>query len=140
MRSFLVCAKSSGMCCIFDLKQGNELKLLSSFEAHKNYITKCVLNPEKNLLATSSADSEVRIWERNVESEKIDFHLKSRLVGHKKWVWDCEFSLDSKYLISCSSDKTIKIWSVDTSKVLSSLPNNKGVSNIALVDEDIEQN
>lgn len=82
----------------------------------------------------------MRIWARNPEEEKIDFHLKSRLVGHKKWVWDCDFSLDSKYLISCSSDKTIKIWSVETSKTLSTLPNQKGVSNIALVDEDIDQN
>ncbi len=82
----------------------------------------------------------MRIWERNLEEDKINFYLKSRLVGHKKWVWDCDFSLDSKYLISCSSDKSIKIWSVESSKVLTSLPNNKGVSNIALVDEDIDQN
>lgn len=43
---FLVGAKSSGMCCVFDYTPGKELKLLSSYEAHKQYITKCVLSPE----------------------------------------------------------------------------------------------
>lgn len=43
---FLVGAKSSGVCCIFDYSYGSDLKFLSQFEAHKNYITKCVISPE----------------------------------------------------------------------------------------------
>ncbi len=43
---FLIGAKSSGVCCVFDYGHDRDLKLLSSFEAHKTYITKCVLSPE----------------------------------------------------------------------------------------------
>lgn len=43
---FLVGAKSSGVCCVFNYSYESELKLLTSFEAHKTYITKCVLSPE----------------------------------------------------------------------------------------------
>jgi G protein beta subunit-like protein len=87
-----------------------------------------------SLLATCSADTEIRIWEK--VKDKKDFALKSRFVGHKKWVWDCEFSLDSKYLISCSSDKSIRVWSLEQSKQLSNLTNPKGVNHIALVDDE----
>lgn len=43
---FLVGAKSSGMCCVFDYGSEKNLTLLNSYEAHKTYITKCVLSPE----------------------------------------------------------------------------------------------
>ena len=127
---FLVGAKSNGKVCIFDYNNNNEGQNLSKpkvFEAHKNYITKCLLSPENNMLATCSADSEIRLWERknlvdedgNIQNDgMVDFELKSRFIGHKKWVWDCDFTLDSNYLLSCSSDKTIKIWSIATGKFI----------------------
>jgi G protein beta subunit-like protein len=43
---FLVAARSNGFCSVFDYSYSEDLKPLSSFEAHKNYITKCVLSPE----------------------------------------------------------------------------------------------
>ena len=143
---FLVGAKSNGKVCIFDYNNNNEGQNLSKpkvFEAHKNYITKCLLSPENNMLATCSADSEIRLWERknlvdedgNIQNDgMVDFELKSRFIGHKKWVWDCDFTLDSNYLLSCSSDKTITIWSIATGKIYSTFNNPKGVNNIALSD------
>jgi G protein beta subunit-like protein len=149
---FLVGAKSNGNVCIFDYNNNNEGQNLSKpkvFEAHKNYITKCLLSPENNMLATCSADSEIRLWERknlvdedgNIQTDNMgkpllstDFDLKTRFIGHKKWVWDCDFTLDSNYLLSCSSDKTIKIWNIATGKNYSTFNNPKGVNNIALSD------
>lgn len=43
---FLIGAKSSGVCCVFDYGYNRDLKLINTFEAHKTYITKCVLSPE----------------------------------------------------------------------------------------------
>jgi WD40 repeat protein len=43
---FLVGAKSSGVCYVFDYGHEKDLKLLTSFTAHNNYITKCVLSPK----------------------------------------------------------------------------------------------
>ena len=149
---FLVGAKSNGNVCVFDYNNKNSGQILSDpkvFEAHKNYITKCLLSPENNMLATCSADSEIRLWERkplvnedgsNQTDSKgnnilsTDFELKTRFIGHKKWVWDCDFSLDSSYLLSCSSDKTIRIWNISNGKVFSTFNNPKGVNNIALSD------
>jgi G protein beta subunit-like protein len=47
---FLVAAKSNGTCLIFDYSPDKDLKLVTSFEAHKTYITKCLLNPEQKYL------------------------------------------------------------------------------------------
>ena len=119
------------------------------FEIYKNYITKCLLSPENNILAACSADSEIRLRERkptinddgsnqtDIKGSNIlstDFELKTRFIGHKKWVWDCDFSLDSSYLLSCSSDKTIRIWNISNGKIFSTFTNPKGVNNIALSD------
>ena len=51
---FLVGAKSNGNVCVFDYNKNNNGQNLSEpkiFEAHKNYITKCLLSPENNILA-----------------------------------------------------------------------------------------
>ena len=153
---FLVGAKSNGNVCVFDYgsndNKNNNGQVLSNpktFEAHKMYITKCLLSPENNMLATCSADTEIKLWERkpaisedgsNQTDSKgnnilsTDFELKMRFVGHKKWVWDCDFSVDSNYLLSCSSDKSIRIWNISTGKVFSTFNHSKGVNNIALSD------
>ncbi len=44
---FLVAAKSNGSCLVFDYAPEKPLSLISQFEAHKTYITKCVLSPEQ---------------------------------------------------------------------------------------------
>lgn len=148
---FLVGAKSNGTCCVFDYNISQNLTLNNTFEAHKTYITKCLLSPQNNMLATCSADNEMRLWRRKTASNEDgskqtdpngnnllskNFELQTRFIGHKKWVWDCDFSLDSLYLLSCSSDKEIRIWSIKSGKVISKFSNPKGVNNIALADEE----
>ena len=130
---YLVGAKSNGTCCVFDYDNSKDIKLLNHFEAHKTYITKCVLNFDNNLLATCSADNEIGIWQKKNSKE---FEKKTKLIGHKKWVWDCDFSLDSKFLISCSSDKTIKVWELENGKNIHTFHHSKGVNHIALCDDE----
>jgi len=55
-------------------------------------------------LATSSADTKIKIWNTRTWEE-----IKT-LIGHEKWVWDIRFSIDSKYLLSGSSDGTSILW------------------------------
>jgi G protein beta subunit-like protein len=130
---YLIGAKSNGTCCVFDYDSSKDLKLLNTFNAHKSYITKCVLNSDNNLLATCSADNEIGIWEKKKDAK--EFEEKTKINGHKKWVWDCDFSLDSKYLISCSSDKTIKVWEIENEKNIQTFYHTKGVNHIALCDD-----
>lgn len=155
---FIISGASNGKLSFFNYKYNQDLNTFMSIDAHKSYITKVLLNSEKNILATCSADLEVKIWSRNIESlldsslnSEVDtvsilqnndlspeFLFKNKLIGHKKWVWDCCFSIDSAYLVTCSSDKTIKLWSLEEYKQVSNLKNSKGVTKIVICDEDIE--
>ena len=45
---FIVGAKSNGLCYVFDYGYDRDLELVSTFEAHKTYITKCLLSPENS--------------------------------------------------------------------------------------------
>lgn len=49
-----------------------------------------------SLLATTSADQSIKIWQTS------DFTLKSTLKEEpqQRWVWDCAFSEDSQYLVA----------------------------------------
>ena len=84
-----------------------KLKLVQQKQAHNGYVLKCLLSPDTKLLATTSADKTVKIWDMGPE-----LTCSKTLVGHTAWVWDCAFSADSAYLISGSSDKTAKLWDV----------------------------
>ena len=86
-----------------------------------------------SILATCSADSEIKIWEKNGPKS---FKYKNKLVGHKKWIWDCCFSIDSAYLVSCSTDKTIKLWSLNEYRQVSNLSCQRGVTKIVICDEE----
>jgi hypothetical protein len=44
---FLIAAKSNGSCLVFDYAPDRPLSLITQFEAHKTYVTKCVLSPEQ---------------------------------------------------------------------------------------------
>ena len=148
---FLVGAKSNGNVCIFDYNNNNEGQILSKpkvFKAHDRYITKCLLSPENNILATCSADKELKLWERknlkndvdNIQNNStknlsFEFDLLKIFKKHTKWVWDCDFTVDSQYILSCSSDRTIKLWEIKTGKMIANIEDEHGViNNIILCD------
>ena len=82
-------------------------------EAHKGqYVLKCRISPDLNMLATTSADHTVKLW--NLK----DRTLYKTLTSHQRWVWDCTFSADSSYLVTCSSDHTARLWEVDRGEVI----------------------
>ena len=48
-----------------------------------------------SLLATTSADSTIKIW------TTADFSLRNTLKrSQEKWVWDCAFAQDSQHLFT----------------------------------------
>lgn len=103
---------------------------LQKIEAHNTYCLKAVLSPDVKLLATSSADKTVKIW--NVEK---NFALEKTLVGHGAWVWDCAFSADSGYVVTASSDKTARLWDLKTEKVILEYKgHHKALTSVALGD------
>jgi G protein beta subunit-like protein len=93
----------------------DRLKLVHTFRAHNRYILKCLFSPNQRVLATTSADWTVNLW-NTAKCGKPDvepWSLWKTLRGHNRWVWDCAFSADSAYMVTASSDHTAKLWDVN---------------------------
>jgi G protein beta subunit-like protein len=106
----LVAAAGSGTCFVWRLSDGEggstQFEPLHRLDAHKTYCLHCEVSPDTKLLATTSADRTVKLW------NCVDFSLEKTLVGHQRWTWDCVFSADSAYIVTASSDNTAKLWDV----------------------------
>lgn len=79
-----------------------------TLSGHRDIITCVAFHPTFNILATSSADSTIKIWDH--EEGKFE----RSLTGHQDTVQDLSFSANGTFLASCSADLSIKIWDFDT--------------------------
>ena len=86
--------------------------LETTFQAHNDYLLKCVLSPDYAQLATTSADKTVKLW------DTTSWTCTQTLAQHQRWVWDAVFSADSLYLVTASSDQSAKLWNLRTGDVL----------------------
>ncbi|KAL1933441.1 hypothetical protein VTP01DRAFT_7531 [Rhizomucor pusillus] len=115
--SMLVAANNKGMCYVWRMSStcsdDADIVPVKKFQAHNDYIVRCVLSPDTKLLATCSADKTVKIW----DTEK-DFKLALTLTGHQRWVWDCAFSADSAYLVTASSDHVARLWELSQGETI----------------------
>ena len=106
--SLVVAANSSGTCYVWKLQRGAKstahFEPLHRLQAHNAYVLKCLLSPDCRLLATTSSDKTVKLW--NLDG----FKLERTLEGHQRWVWDCVFSVDAAYLVTASSDTSARLW------------------------------
>lgn len=82
---------------------------------HSKYINVVRVSPNDKLIASSSQDKSIKIWEPKT--------LKNLLVlqGHKRGVWDIAFSPTEKVLVSGSGDKLIKTWNLNSGECLATL-------------------
>ncbi len=84
---------------------------------HDAVINRIAWSPRQHLLATSSFDSLVKIWDLTRQGSH-----PQRLEGHSDWISSITWSPDGKLLASGSGDNTIRIWDVEhgqTVRVLS---------------------
>jgi len=103
---WLVGTNNEGVCTAYEMPQRDSsiMDKKKSWKAHNTYILKDAFSPNGKVLATTSADETIKLW--NVS----DWSEEKTLVGHGQWVWDCAFSADSAYLLTGSSDKTARLW------------------------------
>ncbi|MFG1798240.1 WD40 repeat domain-containing serine/threonine protein kinase [Nocardia sp. NPDC049149] len=73
---------------------------------HTNRVNSVAFSPDGTLLASSSADTTVRLW--NVRSRQLD---GAPLTGHTNSVASVAFSADGSSLVSGSYD-TVRFWNV----------------------------
>jgi len=127
--SLLMAGNNRGVVYVWKLGKGTT-EPVSKIEAHNTYLLKCLLSPDVKLLATTSADKSIKIW--NLDR---GFQLERTLTGHQGWVWDCSFSADSAYIVSASSDKTARLWDVKTGDIIVEYKgHSKALTSIALND------
>jgi G protein beta subunit-like protein len=116
--SMMVAANNNGTCYVWRMLRGAAASGATHFEplhklrAHHGYITRCLISPDVQQLATASSDRTVKLW--NLDG----FGLDRTLAGHSRWVWDCVFSVDAAYLVSASSDATAKLWDLSTGEAI----------------------
>ncbi len=70
---------------------------------HTDHVMSVSFSPNNQIIASSSKDKTVKLWNRQGK-------LLKTLVGHKEWVSSVSFSPDGKMLASASDDGTVKLW------------------------------
>jgi RNA polymerase sigma factor (sigma-70 family) len=103
-----VLAWESGECVsIVETKSG---KALHSFSAHTDSITSVAYSSDRKVIATGSADGDIRLWDAATSSPV------RVLYGHANSVHSVAFSPDGKQLVSGGTDNSAILWEVGTGK------------------------
>jgi len=129
--NILATAGADNTIRIWNVESGKESKVL---EGHQGDVTAVVFSskplvlsvkdstglplppgPPLTVLASSSTDETIRLW--NIETgEEI-----LRFLGHSGEVRDIDFGPDGTRLVSGASDQLLKIWDVQTGRELNTL-------------------
>ncbi len=77
-------------------------------KGHRDSLLAAVPSPDGKLLATSSYDEKVRLWDL-ARGEEV-----STITGHNGAVYDVAFGRQGKLLATASGDRTVKLWDMAT--------------------------
>ena len=115
--------RNAGSFRIIDLEKK---KVIHKANPHLVRLEYLCFSPDGKKLATSGADSLIKIW--NV----ADMTLEQSLRGHRNDIIGMMFSPDQSRLASCSYDQTVKLWDMSTGQELLTLKGHRGaVSEVA---------
>ena len=100
------------------MKSANDipgLELLHQFRGHGDVVLRLVWAPDGELLASTSVDKSIRLWDW--QSGTLD----STLLGHWEGVNEVAWGPNREWLASASFDQTIRIWDLKTGQTVPEL-------------------
>jgi WD40 repeat protein len=104
---------STNMLARVDLNSGT---VRFSPEHHQGMVTAIAFSPDSSLIAGSSRDGIVRLW------NSPSLVRVGTLRGHSGYVTSAAFAPDGRTIASASNDGTVKLWAVDSREELLTLP------------------
>jgi WD40 repeat protein/HPt (histidine-containing phosphotransfer) domain-containing protein len=90
-----------------DLWNVETAELIQTLQGHANLVFAVAFSPDDRILATSSIDTTVRLW--NVETGQC-----FRVLPHDGRVWSVQFCLGQQSLLSSSEDMTVRRWEIES--------------------------
>jgi WD40 repeat protein len=99
------CSDQDFNICLRDAQSGMEI--LPPLQGHDKEITSLAFSPDDRLIASTSVDTTIRVWNTTTGAE-----VPPSLRGHEHSVLCVAFSPDGTQIVSGSSDKTIRLWGV----------------------------
>ncbi|MSU36497.1 MAG: WD40 repeat domain-containing protein [Pedosphaera sp.] len=84
------------------------MRPLVSLAKHCGWISSLTYSPDNRILASSSWDRTIILWEPQTGA------LIGRLTNHTAWVGSIAFSPDGRRLFSVSADHSIRLWDAAT--------------------------
>ncbi|CBH13661.1 hypothetical protein, conserved [Trypanosoma brucei gambiense DAL972] len=88
---------------------------LGRMTGHQGAIFHIQFSPDGTMIASSSADKSVKLWNAS------DGKFITTFRGHVAAVYHVSWSLDSRLLVSGSRDSTLKLWSVSKRELVEDL-------------------
>lgn len=100
----------------------DELEITSAqltIMAHQKYINAVKISPNDKLIATSSQDKTIKIWDAK------SLTLLKTMSGHRRGIWDIQFSPTDQLIASASGDNSLRVWSIATGQAVATLQGHK---------------